>query len=120
MAALPAKIRSEMTAFQHWGIFWPVALLVLLAGRRGLRRRSAPALAFAFLAPLALVTAVFLFTESPPDLPRMTWNRFLLQGAVPFAVLLAWALGAVLRGTPGLPRILGGHGGPGGAGRSGA
>jgi len=56
------------------------------------------------------VITVFLFTESPPDLPRMTWNRFLTQGAIPFAVLLAWALGDLLRRARWLPQVLGGRG----------
>src|SRR6185436_7305681 len=102
---LLGKIRYEMIALDHWGIFWSMAPVVLLAGRRGLRRRTAPAMALAFLAPLALCFAALLITDIPGELPRMTWNRFLIQGAIPFFTLLGWALEDLLRGRA-APRLL--------------
>jgi len=71
--------------------------LVLLAGRRGLRHKESVALAFAALAPLALVYFVYVITDLPASLPSMTWNRFLLQAGVPTFTLLGWALGDVVR-----------------------
>jgi len=50
-AGLPAKIGKEMFAFKHWGFFWSAAPMVLLAGWRGLRRRSAPALCSSLSSP---------------------------------------------------------------------
>jgi hypothetical protein len=103
---LLGKIRFEMIDLRHWGIFWSVAPIVLIAGRRGLRRSAAPALALAALAPLALIGFVYLITDLPTELPRMTWNRFLTQAGIPIFVLFGWALADLLRRARWLPRAL--------------
>jgi hypothetical protein len=106
---LLSGIGREMFGARHWGWFWPVSPLVLLAGWRGLRSARAAAFALAFAAPLALAFAAYLITDLPGDLPRMTWNRFLMQGSVPFFTLFGWALGDLLRRSS-LPRWAGGIG----------
>ena len=103
------QMRFEMVALLDWGIFWSVAPLVLLAGWRGLRRRSAPALLLATLAPLALAWFAYSLSREPAFFVRTTWNRFLVQASVPFLVLLALALGDLLRRVPRVPAALGGR-----------
>lgn len=105
---LLARIWTETTSARHWGLFGFLAPLVFLAGRRGLRRQRALFLALAGAAPLALGFAAYLITDAPVDLPRMTWNRFLVQGGVPLLTLLGWALGDLLARSRRLPALLGG------------
>lgn len=102
------KIRFEMVAAKHWTVFWSVAPLLLLAGRRGLRRWPSGLLALAALAPLGVAWLAYAVSETPTDLVRMTWNRFLLQALLPFLWLLAFALDDLLRRSRWLPRALGG------------
>lgn len=102
------KIRFEMVAAKHWTVFWSVAPLLLLAGRRGFRRRPSGLLALAALAPLGVAWLAYTVSETPVDLVRMTWNRFLLQALLPFLALLAFALDDLLRRSHWLPRALGG------------
>lgn len=102
------KIRFEMVAAKHWTVFWSVAPLLLLAGRRGLKRRPAWPLALAALAPLGVAWLAYAVSETPMELVRMTWNRFLLQALLPFLGLLAFALDDLLRRSRWLPRALGG------------
>jgi hypothetical protein len=106
---LLGKVRFEMIDLRHWGIFWSVVPVVLVAGRRGLRRSTTLALALAALAPLALIGFVYLITDLPTELPRMTWNRFLVQAGIPIFVLFGWALADLLRRARWLPRALRGR-----------
>jgi hypothetical protein len=92
-------VRTKMLSFENWTIFWWVAPLVLLAGRRGLLRRIALPLSLAAAAPLAIGWAAYTLADDPVPLVMMTWNRFLLQAGVPIFLLLALALGSLLRGA---------------------
>ena len=94
---LLSRVRLEMVAFKHWGLFWSTVPIVLLAGRAGLRRRGAAGLALAFLAPLGLAWLACTVHPDPAELVRTAWNRFLLQGLVPLLVLFSFALDDLLR-----------------------
>lgn len=102
------RIKIEMAAAKHWTVFWSVAPLLLVAGRRGFCRRPSGLLALAALAPLGVGWLAYTVSPDPVDLVRMTWNRFLLQALLPFLALLAFALDDLLRRSRWLPRALGG------------
>jgi hypothetical protein len=93
-------ILSSFFSWEHWTLFWWAAPIVLLAGRRGFRRgwRITPPLALAWLAPLAVAWGAYSIHWSPEYLVTVTWDRMLLQGAVPFFVMLALALRALIAG----------------------
>ena len=103
------RVRFETVAMLDWGVFWSVAPLVLLAGWRGLRRRSALALLLAAAAPLALAWFAYAMSREPGFFVATTWNRFLVQASVPVLVLLALALDDLLRRVPRVPAALGGR-----------
>lgn len=103
------RVRFETVAMLDWGIFWSVAPLVLLAGWRGLRRRSALALLLGGAAPLALAWFAYSVSREPGFFVATTWNRFLVQASVPVLVVLAFALGDLLRRVPRVPAALGGR-----------
>jgi hypothetical protein len=92
-----------MVDFSAWRLFWPAALLALLAGHRSLRRRRAACLALGALAPLSVVWLAYVVNDRPALLVEATWNRFLLQGLVPWLALLSLALDDLLRRAPWLP-----------------
>ncbi|HSG39656.1 MAG TPA: hypothetical protein VLE27_08465 [Thermoanaerobaculia bacterium] len=103
------RVRFETVAMLDWGIFWSVAPLVLLAGWRGLRRRRALALLLGAAAPLALAWFAYSVSREPGFFVATTWNRFLVQASVPCLVLLAFALGDLLRRVPRVSAVLGGR-----------
>ena len=98
------EARRRMVDFSAWRLFWPAALLAVLAGHRGLRRRRAACLALGALAPLSVVWLAYVVNDRPALLVEATWNRFLLQGLVPWLALLSLALDDLLRRTPWLSR----------------
>lgn len=91
------RIRYEMISLDDWGIFWSAALVVLLAGWRGLRRRATPPLLLAAVAPLAVAWIAYSISLNPTQIVRMTWNRFLLQASIPLLILFSFALDDLLR-----------------------
>jgi hypothetical protein len=97
--AVPPAL-DRMFDFRQWELFWWIAPVVLAAGWRGLARRAALPLLLAAAAPLALAWAAYTFHWQPAYLARVTWNRFLLQDAVPFFLLFSLALRDVLQRTP--------------------
>jgi hypothetical protein len=99
------RIRHEL---MDWDLFWSAALLVTLAGWRGLRRRAAPALLLAALAPLGIAWIAYSVSLDPLIIIRTTWNRFVLHGSIPLLVLFAFALDDLLRWSSWLPSSLGG------------
>lgn len=103
------RVRFETVAMLDWGVFWSVAPLVLLAGWRGLRRRSAVALLLGAAAPLALAWFAYSVSREPGFFVATTWNRFLVQASVPVLVLLALAVDDLLRRVPRVPAALGGR-----------
>ena len=81
--------------WDRWVGFWWVALAVLLAGIGVLKGRRAALswpLLLAFAAPLAIAWGAYAVHWHPADLVRVTWERFLVQGSLPFLLLLALAL----------------------------
>ena len=86
--------------WDRWIGFWWVALPVLLAGRGVLRGRRAALswpLLLGFAAPLAIAWGAYTVHWQPDELAKVTWERFLVQGSLPFFLLLSLALREVLR-----------------------
>ncbi len=78
--------------WDHWTILWWTVPVVAVAGRRGFKRRVAWPLALAWLAPLAVAWGAYSVHTQPLYLVTVTWDRMLIQGAIPGFVLLALAL----------------------------
>ncbi len=91
-----ADVGREMASTDDWGLFWPAALLVLLAARRGLLRATALPLALLAAAPVPIAWVAYAISHRPDDLVHQTWNRFLLQVSIPLLALLAMALAQLL------------------------
>jgi hypothetical protein len=87
--------------WSDWLGFWLLFLLVLAAGHRALRRPHVRRLLLAGLVPAAIAWAAYAVSTRLDHLLGETWNRFLLQGLVPLAVVLACALREVRRGVRG-------------------
>jgi hypothetical protein len=91
--------------WDRWLGFWWVAPLVLVAGRGVFQSRRAALswpLLLGFAAPLALAWGAYTVHWQPDGLARVTWERFLVQGSLPFFLLLALALREALqRSSPG-------------------
>jgi hypothetical protein len=100
---LPLLLPRIWHELMDWDLFWSAALLVLLAGVRGLRRRAAPALALAAAAPLGIAWTAYSISLEPVNIVRTSWNRFLLQASIPLLVLFAGALDDLLRRASWLP-----------------
>lgn len=88
--------------WDRWLGFWWVAVLVLLVGWGVLKgRRSALSwpLLLGFAAPLAIAWGAYTVSVhwDPADLARVTWERFLVQGSLPFFLLFSLALREVLQ-----------------------
>ena len=88
--------------WEHWTILWWTVPVVFVAGRRGFKRRVTLPLALAWLAPLAVAWGAYSVHTQPLYLVTVTWDRMLIQGAIPFFLLLSLALrqiGSALRGV---------------------
>jgi hypothetical protein len=92
----PVLLR-QMYRVSHWARFWWMVPAVLLAGRRALRHPSNRRLLLAAAGPLAIGWVAYSIHSRPALLASVTWERLLLQGAVPWLVLLAAALAEVDR-----------------------
>jgi hypothetical protein len=91
---------AQMLAWDPWAAFWWIILPVLVAGRRALRGRRRPlamTLILMICAPLAIGWGAYSVHWDPAPLLRVTWTRFLLQGALPLLVLSAFAARGLLR-----------------------
>ncbi len=80
-----------------WGTFWWMAVVVLAVGWAGVRRRRGAVLAAAAAAPLAVGWLAYSVHWDPAYVAGVTWERLLLQGLVPAAIVLAAALRHCLR-----------------------
>jgi hypothetical protein len=101
-------LATQMSRFHHWAGFWWMAPVALLAGRRALRRPLNRRRLLAAAGPVAIAWAAYSIHWNPGFLAGVTWERFLLQAAVPTLILLACALAEVHRHTA--RRRLGGPG----------
>lgn len=93
-------LRQTFLTWELWMGFWWVAAVLLLAGRGVLRGRRAALsrpLLLGFLAPLLVAWGAYTVHWLPNDLARVTWGRFLLQGSLPFFLLLSLLLRECLR-----------------------
>jgi hypothetical protein len=95
-AAVPVVWR-RMTSFDSWAGFWWMAAALLAAGRRALRGPRNRRRLAAAAGPLAIAWAAYVVYPNPAYLASVTWDRFLLQGCVPFLIVLACALRTVRR-----------------------
>lgn len=88
---------TQMSRFHHWAGFWWMVPVALLAGRRALRRPLNRRRLVAAAGPAAIAWAAYSIHGNPGFLAGVTWERFLLQAAVPTLILLACALAEVQR-----------------------
>jgi hypothetical protein len=102
--AIVTRLPLLLSVFRHrmlalwWGLFWWVAPFLFLIGRRGLlRRRAALPFALATAIPLGIGWAAYTISDDPVPLASTTWNRFLMQAAIPGFVLLSLVLRELLR-----------------------
>jgi hypothetical protein len=96
----PEILRHTFLTWDHWAGFWWIAPLVLLAGAGGLRgRRKALSwpLLLAFAAPLAIAWGAYSIQEHSREVAKVTWERFLMQGSLPFFLLFSLALRSSLQ-----------------------
>jgi hypothetical protein len=85
--------------WSSWLGFWALFLVVLLAGHRALRRPDARLLLLAGLVPAGIGWAAYAVSTRLDHLLGETWDRFLLQGLVPLALVFACALRDLRRGA---------------------
>ena len=78
--------------WSSWLGFWLLFLVVLLAGWRALRRPDVRLLLLAGWIPAAVAWAAYAVSTRLEHLLGETWDRFLLQGLVPLAIVFACAL----------------------------
>jgi hypothetical protein len=97
VAEFAPVVVDQMSSFRHWAGFWFMVPAVLLAGRRAFRRPRNRRLAMAAAGPLAVGWAAYSIYSNPAYLAAVTWERFLLQAAVPLFILLACALAEARR-----------------------
>lgn len=88
---------DRMNRFRHWAGFWWLASAALLAGRRALRHPRVSRYLAAAAGPLAVAWGAYSIHPAPAYLAAVTWERFLLQSAVPLLIVLASALAEVWR-----------------------
>ena len=94
LAALPEILRA-FADWRLWSVAWLlVSLLLVVRGRTVLRAAAPRFVAWAALLPPAVGLLAYAVTPwgDVAGLVRVTWARFLLQGALPGLVLLALLL----------------------------
>ncbi|HEY6320577.1 MAG TPA: hypothetical protein VJA16_03340, partial [Thermoanaerobaculia bacterium] len=95
-AFVPVMI-DKMNRFRHWAGLWWLAPVALLAGRRALRHPRLRRYLVAAAGPPAIAWAAYSIHPHPAFLAAVTWERLLLQSAVPLTIVLACALAEVRR-----------------------
>jgi hypothetical protein len=91
---------AQMLAWDPWAAFWWIIPPALVTGRRafnGRRRHLAATLILTICAPLAIGWGAYSVHWDPAPLLRVTWTRFLVQGALPLLVLSSLAARGLLR-----------------------
>jgi hypothetical protein len=93
---LPEAARAcfhAMADRKEWGLTWALVPLGLLLGARRLGRPAAVPLAVSVAGAVAFYAAAYALSVWPPEeLARSTWDRFLVQMALPLFTFLALAL----------------------------
>jgi hypothetical protein len=97
VAAFVPVMIDKMNRFRHWAGFWWMAPVVLLAGRRAWRHPLVRRYLAAAAGPPAVAWTAYSIHPNPVYLAAVTWERFLLQAAVPLLIVLACALAEVRR-----------------------
>jgi hypothetical protein len=87
----PVLLR-QMFRFHHWAGFWLLPPILFTAGRRALRHPRVRRCLLLAAAPAAIAWAAYSVHPQPAFLASVTWERFLLQGAIPLFIALAVAL----------------------------
>jgi len=88
---------DKMNRFRHWAGFWWMAPVALVAGRSALRHPLARRYLAAAAGPPLVAWAAYSVHPTPVNLAAVTWERFLLQAAVPLLIVLACAWAEVWR-----------------------
>jgi hypothetical protein len=88
---------DKMVNFRHWAGFWWMVPVVMVAGRRAFRHPLARRYLAAAAGPLVIAWGAYSIHPLPVTLAAVTWERFLLQAAVPLMIVLACALAAAWR-----------------------
>jgi hypothetical protein len=94
---------DRMLRSGHWAAFWWMVPCVLLVGHRALRHPRNRRLLAAAAAPPALAWIAYAVHPRPVFLAGVTWDRILLQGAAPLAMVLAAAIQAAVGRETGQP-----------------
>ena len=95
VARLPVivpEVLRWMLRWSSWLGFWPLFLVVLIVGWRALRRPGVRLLLLAGWIPAGIGWAAYAVSTRLEHLLGETWDRFLLQGLVPLAIVFACAL----------------------------
>lgn len=90
-------IASRMFSLEAWGPFWWLVPLVFLAAAPSPRRPPTALLALAAATPVAAAWSAYSQVQAADYYAGVTWNRILLQAAVPGFTLLALAIREILR-----------------------
>ncbi len=90
---------SETFNPQKWSIFWAVAALAFIAGRRALRYQFCRILLLVALAPLAVGCVAYGIHPNPGWLARHTWSRFLAQASLLILVVLPFFIRQAIGGA---------------------
>ncbi len=88
---------ARMFDWRRWTAFWWAIPAVLAAGWRAVARRRRLPLLLAAAAPPAIGWVAYSVRPDGAAIAGATWERFLLQASVPLLLLVAGALGDVLR-----------------------
>lgn len=88
-----------------WGLFWWLAPILVLVAAPSWRRPPAAFLALAAAAPVAMAWAAYSQVSAAGYYAEVTWNRILLQAAVPLFSLLALSIRKLLGMALPLPML---------------
>lgn len=85
-------IAARMFSTETWGLFWWLVPLVFVAAAPAWRRPPTALLAFAVATPVVVAWSAYSQVPAATYYAGVTWNRILLQGAVPLFGLVALSI----------------------------
>lgn len=97
--AIPVVFRETVRP-DRWGLLWPVSIVAIGVGWRGMRSLRSAGLALVLLSLVLGAAIAYVGDPKPAGLARVTWGRFLVQGHVPLMLLLGAGLRRVGRLRP--------------------